>query len=607
MAMGKESISHIRKQISNLNMERKIMLIVLTSILLISCFSMTAYYFTIKSNNQLLYNSTADNLSYSASNLTGHLDDIESLSTAIIADSTVQDILTAQKDSGKKPDSRSYTRLCTTLESYLQQNQRSSLSYIMLAGTDMTAKTYIPLSERFPEESLPDLTACADGYMGRAVWVTKYSQKYGLFLVREIRRISNAQLDSLGYLIIRVDTRRMLEDCSHFANQYGQASYLLAYDSSVIQSSITITAEDSHILLTPFDKPYRIQNLSGQKYFVVKNTIPDVNWDFFCLVPYSSVYNSILITRIMFFAVVFASIVLCILLSRHLIRSLTRHIDNLVYKIKSFARDDGTFSPSAFHFDYRDRKDELGILHQQFDQMALQIQDLINVNYKNELLVKDAQLKALETQINPHFLYNTLESINWRAKASGEVEISRMVEALGYLLRAALSHSSKTVSLQQELDFVRCYLTIQQTRYDDQLICTLEADKDLYDVPVPKLLIQPLVENAIRHALEEMVETCSIHIRVYHDSTRIYIQVENSGSAFPDNLLEKLERGSIQPHGFGIGLTNIHQRIQLTHGKNYGLFLFNQNDFAVAQIRLPYVRQTENELKQSAVLDESTQ
>lgn len=227
--------------------------------------------------------------------------------------------------------------------------------------------------------------------------------------------------------------------------------------------------------------------------------------------------------------------------------------------------------------------------------MALQIQNLINVNYKNELLVKDAQLKALETQINPHFLYNTLESINWRAKASGEVEISRMVEALGYLLRAALSHSSKTVPLHQELDFVRCYLTIQQTRYDDQLICTLEADKDLYDIPVPKLLVQPLVENAIRHALEEMVDICSIHIRVYHDSTQLYIQVENSGSVFPDNLLEKLESGSIQPHGFGIGLTNIHQRIQLTYGKNYGLFLFNQNDFAVAQIRLPYVIPAETE------------
>ena len=86
--------------------------------------------------------------------------------------------------------------------------------------------------------------------------------------------------------------------------------------------------------------------------------------------------------------------------------------------------------------------------------MALQIQQLIHVNYKNELLVKDAQLKALETQINPHFLYNTLESINWRAKASGEKDISKMVEALGFLLRAALSQSSKTVPLRQELDFV---------------------------------------------------------------------------------------------------------------------------------------------------------
>ena len=103
-------------------------------------------------------------------------------------------------------------------------------------------------------------------------------------------------------------------------------------------------------------------------------------------------------------------------------------------KIKSFADEEGSFTPSAFPYNYEGRTDEFSVLHQQFDQMALQIQQLIHVNLKNELLMKDAQLKALTTQINPHFLYNTLESINWRAKVSGEKDISRMVESLGYLL-----------------------------------------------------------------------------------------------------------------------------------------------------------------------------
>ena len=578
----------IQKNISNFKLGRKIMLIVLACIFLISGFSMLAYYFTVRSNNHLLYSSTADNLSYSASNLSSHIDNIQALSTAMIADDTLQDMLSMRKDSGKPLDPSSYSTLCTTLESYLQQYQNNSLSYIMLAGDEVMAKTYIPLSDRLPVEVIRELIKSAKGHMGRSTWVTQYSEDYGLFLVREIRRTKNARLDSLGYVIIRVNSRRMLEDCSHFSNQYGQASYLLANEDSVIQSSITLSEQDSKTLLEPFEHPYRIQNLSGDKYFVVKNTVPNVGWDFFCLVPYGTVYDSILVTRILFVAIVLLSILLSLLLSTHFIRSLTRHIDNLICKIQSFAREDATFSPADFPFDYTERKDELGLLHQQFDQMALQIQQLIHVNYKNELLVKDAQLKALETQINPHFLYNTLESINWRAKASGEKDISKMVEALGFLLRAALSQSSKTVPLRQELDFVHCYLTIQETRYEDQLVYTMEVDEALNEVPVPKLLIQPLVENAIQHALEEMVDTCRILIRVYHDSRYLYIQVENSGSSFPDHLLEKLSDKTIKPEGFGIGLTNINQRIQLTYGKEYGLEFFNRDGFAVARIRLPF-------------------
>ncbi|MFR6328677.1 MAG: sensor histidine kinase [Eisenbergiella sp.] len=126
------------------------------------------------------------------------------------------------------------------------------------------------------------------------------------------------------------------------------------------------------------------------------------------------------------------------------------------------------------------------------------------------------------------------------------------------------------VSLKRELDFVTCYLTIQQT-FEEQLQYTLEAEPDLLEFRLPKLIIQPLVENAVRHAMEEMTDVCTITIRAYRDGDNAYIEVANNGSVFPDNLLEKLVDGSVQAEGFGIGLINIDQRLRLTYGKGIWL------------------------------------
>ncbi len=264
------------------------------------------------------------------------------------------------------------------------------------------------------------------------------------------------------------------------------------------------------------------------------------------------------------------------------------HLDRLIHKIRLFGENDGTLPDTFQTCSYAKRNDEFGILHQNFDNMADQIHHLIHVNYQNELLMKDAQIKALETQINPHFLYNTLESINWRAKDLGEQDISRMVESLGYLLRAALSQKSKTFSIRQELEFVNCYLTIQKIRFADQLRIGIEADEDLMDIQIPKLIIQPLAENAIHYALEEIMDECYIQINIFRENHLIYIEVKNSGSQFEENLLNKLKDERIKPNGFGIGLLNINERLKLTFGNEYGLTLYNQDNLAAASIRLPY-------------------
>ena len=124
----------------------------------------------------------------------------------------------------------------------------------------------------------------------------------------------------------------------------------------------------------------------------------------------------------------------------------------------------------SFDYDYKMRHDEIGELHQRFDQMANQVRDLIEKNYVSEILNKEAELKSLENQINPHFLYNTLESINWRAKAVGADEISIMVESLGALLRNTLSRKDHMIStIKTEIDIVKDYMSIIQFRFEEML------------------------------------------------------------------------------------------------------------------------------------------
>lgn len=245
-------------------------------------------------------------------------------------------------------------------------------------------------------------------------------------------------------------------------------------------------------------------------------------------------------------------------------------------------------------YDYSGRTDEIALLHQYFDSMANEITTLINNDYKLKLEMRTMQIKSLEAQINPHFLYNTLESINWRAKACKNQEISQMVESLGTLLRASLSKKKSLVPLKEELELVQCYMTIQKIRFEERLQYAIHIDDSLLFTPLPSLSLQPLVENAIKYGLEKSIDDCTIILAAQKEGNQVIISVQNNGSLFEDNLLAKLNTSEKKADGFGIGLLNIHQRVQLLFGEEYGLSCENRNGFAVACIRVPAKNETKS-------------
>lgn len=576
----------IRKKIINLPLRHKIFLIIiLVNIFLFGVISIPCINIVINAYTKSLYQSIAESLSYSSMEIQRSLDTSMTMSNLMFADEAIQSELSVLK-SGEAATGDSYKHLYETLQTYYLEYKKNNLSYVSLYNSNFEIRSYSTLAVSVPDEVSEDIRNQALKADGRALWITDYCQDYGLYLSRSIRRIENLQLDSLGILTICIDVDKIVTSSTSFRNQYATSSYIILDNNSLIYHSKNISEKESLQLSRDLTSSYEVITLDNHKFFAVKGLIPNYNWDYICLVPFDSINDSVHFAYLIYLAVLGLGILISSIFSTILIKALTKHFDNLVNKMKSFSKSDTTLLDVGY--DYSDREDEFGILHRQFDNMANEIQELITVNYTNKLLMKDAQIKALETQINPHFLYNTLESVNWRAKAIKATNISLMVESLGNLLRMTLSSKTENYTLEQELKLIDSYMTIQQLRYEDRLIYSIQVDQSLLNARIPKLTIQPLVENSINHALEEMTEECHINVSAILNDNNLEIYIKNNGSQFEDELLSKLIHGEYQPRGLGIGLQNIHQRFQLTFGEEYGLSLYNETEYAVARIIIPY-------------------
>ncbi|MBE5992771.1 MAG: sensor histidine kinase [Paenibacillaceae bacterium] len=575
--------------IRNLTLKKKIQSIVFLCILLLTSVSIFNIRMISVAHQKVLYQTVASSLSFSAKELNNHLDVISTMADMVLADSTMQKNLGILKDTEKIQERTvAYKAIYGMLNEYYFNFRKNNIRYMSLYQGNFSIHTHIINKETLPDSIRKELISRAEAAKGKTILVTDYSDQYGLFMVKNIRRTQFLKLDSIGSLIINIDMKQLIDSSTDNSHLYESADYILYDGDNLIYQSSAVTDKDPTVISKIFLSRYGLFQSMGKNYFYVRQALSNYNWDYVCIIPYDNILASLTTSFRFSFIITIIAVIISSILSSALIDSIIRHFNNLLLKMKNFA--DGQKESLDIPYDYTGRTDELGILHTQFDQMVNQVNELIQNGYLNEILRKEAQLKALETQMNPHFLYNTLESINWRAKSVGAKDISSMAENLGTLLRITLDQNSKEVPLRRELELVQCYMTIQKFRYEDRLEYKITVPEDLYSCYMLKLTLQPLVENSIRYGLEENTEGCFIHILAERTSDVLYVYIKNNGSAFEDQLLEKLKTSQISPHGFGIGLLNILQRMQLTYGEEYGLTLYNENEQAVARLAFPLVR-----------------
>jgi len=219
--------------------------------------------------------------------------------------------------------------------------------------------------------------------------------------------------------------------------------------------------------------------------------------------------------------------------------------------------------------------DEIGHLGKSFNTMIEEVQKLIRLVYQEQQSKREAELRTLQEQIKPHFLYNTLDTIQWMAQSHGAEDIVGIVGALTKLFRIGLSKGKEMIPVRDELDHVRSYLIIQKARYEDKFDFTISVDEEALPFMMLKLTLQPLVENAIYHGIKERRGPGSIEVAAARRDGMLVFRVADNGVGMSAEKLAAV-RASLQapaagPGRNGYGLSNVHERIQLSFGPAYGL------------------------------------
>ncbi|WP_426334974.1 cache domain-containing sensor histidine kinase [Paenibacillus silvae] len=286
------------------------------------------------------------------------------------------------------------------------------------------------------------------------------------------------------------------------------------------------------------------------------------------------------VRQIQFYVVSFVFVVCLFGLSASLWFS--RSIAQPIFRLMSYMRRAETGNLSAGR--WSDRTDEIGMLGNSFNRMLSQIRQLISLNELRERQKRDAEMRSLQEHIKPHFLYNTLDTIHWMARKEGADGVSDMVAALSRLFRIGLSKGQDYIPLRSELEHIHSYLQIQQTRYRDRLQYTLNVPEEIQGLYVLKLLLQPLVENAIYHGIKGRRGPGHIGIEGKIEHGRLHLTIQDDGAGMSserltemlqllDMPMESLESSSPEWTGKSYGMLNVQARLRLAFGRDYGITL----------------------------------
>lgn len=521
--------------------------------------SMVALQITLNIYDGELYERSLQELDFFTQQVNASLDEIEQFGSSFAMNREVQEQLARMKEleSVSGEYSLELYRLREMMMDELYQHPAvKNIIYINKdkAQTKAGADTGI-IPMKTERKLLDEFERMRGGYVS-----LDPTEEYPYYLSgRNILEIKDASLRNLGALILTSDISGIIEEKN--------ASLETAHSDLLVYSEEGVIYQDERKIKIGLPKltgtkGYRIIRNAGEKYFMCYLKSSSTGWVYVNVFPYSEIFGQTMMVRYMVLAGFVFIFFGLLWVMRKMAFAVTRSLNQLTESMRIV--ETGDFKGAKSVLQIEKRNDETGLLAQEFQVMLDKIDILIHENYEKQLLLKDTNYKMLQAQINPHFLYNTLNALNWMVKGKRNDDAGKVIMELGKLLRASFAREPYT-TVEDELETARGYITIQQYRYKSRAEFQIEEHGNLGDYMIPRMILQPLIENAIYYGIEDSLDKCIVIVRVYEEEKEISIEVTDSGQGMSAEELKQLRLGKIMPKGHGIGLPNIRERLKITY------------------------------------------
>lgn len=402
------------------------------------------------------------------------------------------------------------------------------------------------------------------------VYTNRYISERGVKIAISVAKAIRDKDRILGYAIIDIPEQALrtvlLSSNSILPVDYTimDSRFYVVYDeafSDLIGTFFNLEFRDS---LAQGEYGSRFYDLNENRVLVANKNLRKNDIILLCTLPLGMVIQNNDYIKFITVVLAIAAGILCFIASLLIAQSITRPIKGIGLVMKRVEEGDMTARAQIIN------NDEIGFMARGLNKMIAKLDELFKTNLEKQDRLRLAEIKNLYSQINPHFLYNTLDSLKWLAKLNRSDEINIIVEKLGILLKNSINNKKDIITVEENIKIIDSYLAIQKIRYSDKINVDISIDPDIYECNVPKLIIQPIVENAIIHGIENKMGNANLSIKGYRKDDDIVFEISDDGVGIDDAKLG----GLIAPKdegGSGIGLMNSDRRIKLYYGEKYGI------------------------------------